>query len=535
MTTPLAFTFVCHAGPLEPQAVLLAASLRRFAPDVPAAVAVPQPERTWGEPAEHTLAAFARFGIEVAPVKVPFGRERPLTNKIGALRVPVAAERLVLLDSDILVLGPLLDHPLLNSSADVVAKPADFQTFTRELEVWERTYAACDVRVPPNRVASTVSGHRGPPFFNSGMVITSRPRELADVWEQCAHALAATEGLPFAQHRWDDQPAFAVAVHKGGFTVEYATEQLNYPAHVRTLPDGEPPLLCHYHRPRMIRIDPALRSVVADYAGRHPEIAQVLLAHPDWAPYVTGASEGRRAPGSNLLISGIPAGGARTLCDLLNRYDDTVALVDPPEVESSLTEHQQPWGVPVYLRETRVAIADGRTDFRPDSPDFLLAVENSSGALLARADAVRAVLPRTRTALCVRDPYDTIADWKRATDRPAPVNSWLPEAEQAEWNRIDDCPDPAERLALRWAWWARQVLKRPDNAVLVVHEELLTDPRATLARVLDGLDAGRAPADLPRSRPVRDRGVLDAQNRKAIADICVPLARKLGIAVHPEP
>ncbi|MGG2464366.1 hypothetical protein ACO0M4_32165 [Streptomyces sp. RGM 3693] len=532
-TTPLAFTFVCHAGPLEPQAVLLAASLRRYAPHVPAVVAVPQPERTWGAPAEHTLAAFARFGIEVAPVEVPFGRERPLTNKIGALRIPVSADHLVLLDSDILVLGPLLDHPLLRSAADVVAKPADFQTYTRDPADWERTYAACEARVPPHRVASTVSGHLGPPFFNSGMVITRRPRELADVWERCAHALAATEGLPFAPHRWDDQPAFAVAVHKGGFTVEHATEQLNYPAHVRALPEATPPLLCHYHRPRVIRIDPVLRGVVADYAARYPEVARVLWAHPEWAPFVTGTPDARRAPAPDLLISGIPDGGAHTLCDLLNRYDDGVALVDPPEVEGSLREHQQPWGVPVFLRETRTAVADGRTDFRPASPDFLLAVANSDGALLARADAVRAVLPRTRIALCVRDPYDTLADWKRADDRPTPATSWLPEAERAAWQRIDAGPDPAERLALRWAWWARQLLDRPDNTVLVTHEQLLTDPRAALASVLEGLDAGRAPADLPRSGPVRDRGALDARDRRAIADICVPLAHKLGIVVHP--
>ncbi|MFE6684870.1 hypothetical protein ACFVFQ_00180 [Streptomyces sp. NPDC057743] len=534
-TTPLAFTFVCHAGPLEPQAVLLAASLRRYAPNVPAVVAVPQPEATWGAPAEHTLAAFARFGIDVAPVEVPFGRDRPLTNKIGALRVPVAADRLALLDSDILVLGPLLDDPLLRSTADVVAKPADFQTYTRDPADWARTYAACDADVPSHRIASTVSGHHGPPFFNSGMVITRRPRELADVWEGCARALAATEGLPFAAHRWDDQPAFAVAVHKGGFTVEPATERLNYPAHVRTLPEGAPPLLCHYHRPRVIRIDPVLRGVVADCAARHPEVARVLRAHPAWAPFVTGARSERPAPVPDLLISGIPGAGAGTLAELLNGYDDAVALTDPPAVHTSLSEHQRPWGIPVFLRENRGYIADGRTDFRPASPDFLFAVANRDGAVLARADAVRAVLPHTRVALCVRDPYDTIADWKRTAERPPPPNPLLPEAERAALHRIDAAPDRAERLALRWAWWARYLLKRPTNTVLVDHEQLLTAPRAALAPVLAGLDAGRPPADPPRRAPVRDRGVLNAHDRKAIAEICVPLADQLGVVVHPEP
>jgi sulfotransferase family protein len=155
------------------------------------------------------------------------------------------------------------------------------------------------------------------------------------------------------------------------------------------------------------------------------------------------------------------------------------------------------------------------------------------------------VLERVRVVLCVRDPYDTIASWKRSfahlrdadvrrTAVSVPENEMLPERDRAELAAVAECPDVAERRARWWAWSARRVLEELDGAVLVDYDRLVRDPRSTLAEVLRGLDPGTPPRSLTASVPRAHRELLDATDRDAIGDLCVPLARELGIALPPE-
>lgn len=109
---------VGQAGPLERQAVILATSLRRNAPDFPGrlVVAEPLPQDAWagsetlmGRPARKALTA---LGAEIRPFTARhFGRSYPFGNKIEALGTLDPRRPFLFLDSDTLVTGDLARVP----------------------------------------------------------------------------------------------------------------------------------------------------------------------------------------------------------------------------------------------------------------------------------------------------------------------------------------------------------------------------------------------------------------------------------------
>jgi len=557
-------------------AALLAASLRRHAPrGAQLVAAVPQPAEVWGELAPETLTALGRLRVRIEPIAVPFGPERSHANKIGALRVTVAADRLVLVDTDMLALATFRDQRPFDAA--VAAKPADLQAWTHDVEIWRATFAAGGVRLPESRVLTTVSGEETPPYFNSGMLVVQRPAELADQWERCANALWDTD-LPSGV--WSDQPALAVALRATGTTVATLGDELNFPVHMRPLPRDQPPALAHYHRPSVVEIEPRLRACVHDLMARHPPLARLLRSRPEWNGVVAAAPPARRrrrhaSPRRDILITGISGSGTSGLCRLLRRYPDCVVVMDPPEVSAALDTQRVPWAIPAYMQRTRLAVAGceevatgvvggrppidplavrpanspgaaapDRNAARAANPDHVLAIE--SVPALARLEAVRPLIPDARIVLCARDPYGAIASWKRTLAQPGERGGdalglprhdhpLLPARDREELAAIAACSDDAERRARWWAWSARRLLEHRDGAVLVDHEELVRDPRPCLARVMPGLAPGAPPAGPGPPAAPPQRHVLDDRDREVIGGLCLPLARELGIAVRTDP
>jgi hypothetical protein len=264
-----------------------------------------------------------------------------------------------------------------------------------------------------------------------------------------------------------------------------------------------------------------------------------------------------------MLVTGISRSGTSYLCHLLHQYSDCVALIDPPGLKRALADEKLR-GLPDYVETLRTTIAAGgsvmnkvagglpvadtfdnnsHAEYRPapDSPNFLLVLKHVRSTL-ARLEAVRAVLPEARLVLCVRDPYQTIASWKRTfphlrdgdvlANRVAhPDNESLPERDRRELAAAARCDDPAERRARWWAWSARRVLENRDGAVLVDYAHLVRAPWRALREILAGLEPGTPPPQLAPSQPRAHLHLLDARDHEAINRICMPWARKLGIVV----
>src|SRR3954447_24357047 len=91
-----AFVFVCQAGGLETQALLLAASLKRHLRCAHELIAaVPGPARRWGTLAPETGTLLKQLGVRVEPIANEVDPDYPIGNKVSCMRVPAGgADRL---------------------------------------------------------------------------------------------------------------------------------------------------------------------------------------------------------------------------------------------------------------------------------------------------------------------------------------------------------------------------------------------------------------------------------------------------------
>ncbi len=284
-----AFVFVCQAGPLEQQALLLAASLRTHLRCEHELVAcIPEPRDVWGTPAPATLDALRELGGRLAPIVNPIDPRCTHANKIACLATPTEADKIVFLDTDMVLLKDFHDEPRFGAPLNV--KLADYQMFDRTDRLWRIAYAAAGVPLPTVRFSATVSGDLGLPYFNSGFLAINAGIPLADAWAACARRLNAEAAIP-KREPWSDQTALPIAVQMLNLEYDLLDESYNHPAHVRPLPRDGLPWFCHYHKPAVIRRRARLRRLVQGIAARHPSVARLLGAAAEWSE-VLKAHEG---------------------------------------------------------------------------------------------------------------------------------------------------------------------------------------------------------------------------------------------------
>jgi hypothetical protein len=284
-----AFIFVCQQGPLEVQAVLLAASLRLHLRCEHELIAcVPGPRDVWGAPSAATLDLLHEMGARIAPITNPFGPGHAHANKIACLTTPTSADKIVFLDTDMLLLKEFHDEPRFEAALNL--KPADFQMFDASDELWRCAYAAAETPMPSARLSTTVSNELGLPYFNSGFVAINSGVPLADAWIDCARRLNGEEKLP-KPDPWSDQTSLAIAIQKLRLEYDLLDERYNYPAHVRPLPNDSSPWFCHYHRPHVVGREPRLAQLVQASAARHPAMAPMLREANGWGGIIDSRGE----------------------------------------------------------------------------------------------------------------------------------------------------------------------------------------------------------------------------------------------------
>jgi hypothetical protein len=558
-----AFIFICQQGRLEAQAALLAASLRRFAKmDCELIAAIPEPEERWGRPSQATLAFLNKLGVRTVAVSNPIDPAYAIGNKVACLAVPTGADKMILLDSDMMLMRDWGDEERFAIGFN--ARPASVVSFSGDDGHWAAIYAACGTAPLRGKVLTTYSGELIHPYFNSAFVAVPGRVGFGQAWIECCRKIEGMSEVPNKRPHLD-QIALSPAAAKVGLEYDCLDERYNHPINFKPLIQGRGcklPFFCHYHDAMTLAREPAAVALVRELMREDADLHHILKTDPEWDAVTAESGKELSVTGLDLIITGIPRSGTSFLCNLLHGYDNCVVLNEPPEIVPALSGNIRPWPLAALYRNTRRDVVlgkpirnklrDGRVieDTSVDNEhsmytprvrggDFVLGTK-ATIPFLSRLGVLRQVMPQARVVACVRNPYDTIASWKTSfphlrdgdvNGRPIgnPSDPWLSGIQRAELERIAGIADLPIRRAMWWRYLAELILEWEDWVVLVRYEELVAEPGKVVERILHGGNPGEMTEPMEARGARSKAGALDEADMRAIRAICSDAAVRLGV------
>jgi hypothetical protein len=266
-------SFVCQKGRLEPQAVLLAASLRlHFAAGVKLLAAHPHAQGRLGS---RTLAALDSLGVEIVPIDNPLDESYLIGHQLAALRLLDGPGIGLFLDSDILVMRkPEAAEALSNALATV---PASRQHCS--LSMWRHIYESFDLRLPEKAPPTLVTREVVAPYYNSGAIVI--PGDLAvrfaTKWIECSKQIdsdAMVQGRPKRPYLVQTPLPIAAALLDQSVTV--LGPQWNFPSWAWRIPDGSCPIFFHYQNIARLSWQPITLAAARAAASTSPTVEAAL-------------------------------------------------------------------------------------------------------------------------------------------------------------------------------------------------------------------------------------------------------------------
>lgn len=228
LTEDVAFAITADAGELEYQAELLVRSISRNCPAADIVVFIP--ERSKDDIRDNPLELFESAG-EVVYGQIPIP-DYPISALIQSF---IEAEKLtntkyiVALDTDTLLLQPMC----IDDKATVWLRTADvgaqYWGSADARNDWKQLYEWFGLELPrrDEYVTASVDGRSIPPYWNSGVVITT-DQSLPSRWLNYTKTLFYEDELPVSQDEFFiDQLALALAVREN--VVVTLSEKENFP------------------------------------------------------------------------------------------------------------------------------------------------------------------------------------------------------------------------------------------------------------------------------------------------------------------
>ncbi|MBL39620.1 MAG: hypothetical protein CMP07_14565 [Xanthomonadales bacterium] len=575
MSDSIHIGFVCQAGRLEAQSCLLAASIIAQLGSrvrMTAALAGADSDRTG--PAGRTLDFLEALGTQIHPVENPISPDYPIGNKLACLRVlENTAEVSLFMDTDMIVTGDFLCR--LDSDFEFMAKPADAATASLDHNAWRQLFSSHGVPIPRSRYLSTHTAELGFPYFNAGFIGLSGEKTLADCWILHAKRLAEQRG----RHDYHlDQISLTLAVYDQGLVVRPVSELLNFPAHLRPVPENDSTAVVHYHQADRISGSHRVRNLLSRLVNDYPMLGPILADDPEWGwttsvgqqrKYFGSAFRKGRNAGSNFIITGIPRSGTSLLSSCIDGMGDTIVINEPAEIFGAL-EHPGGFGLAAYHQQLRgrilsgqavpnkvdaagrlvedTLVSDARSElrYRRESEDFPLGTKNTL-AYTARLEQIAETMPSSPILFCIRNPISTIASWTRSFEhlRTAVTGKarigtsndpYLAGLERQQLERIEAEDDVEIRRALWWNFLAGRALKNINRITVVRYEDFAADPAACLRSVGTSLGASKKAIDrqVARMKPLtavdRAQELSDFQ-LESIRGICATTAARFGYDV----
>jgi hypothetical protein len=244
-------SFVCQSGRLEPQAILLAASLRRHCPSSLKLLAA-YPHRH-GELAQSTLKSLKRLEVEIVPIINPLDDAYLIGHKLAAMRLLEGPGLGMFLDSDILAMRKPEEL-----TGTLAAVPASFHRCP--LSTWQYIYERFGLSFPQCAPPTLVSRATMVPYYNSGVIALpgEMAKRFADIWTECALRIDSDPKIPkIAKRPFLDQTSFPVAVVMSGLLVETLGPQWNFPSLYWRIGNRSRPIFFHYQDLKRLKREPA--------------------------------------------------------------------------------------------------------------------------------------------------------------------------------------------------------------------------------------------------------------------------------------
>ena len=560
MTSDTCIVFICQSGELELKALLLAASLRKHLKqkNVELIAAIPEPD-LWGDISPRTRQLLAKLKVTEQIIRSPFKQEYPIGNKIAAMGVDTNASCTLFLDSDILCIDSF-DITALQTEG-MKAKPADLATFCESDTAWESVYGMFKLNVPDFKVLSTVSRLPMLPYFNAGVVCVKNGAKFASSWLSIAKKVDDNEQIT-NKRPWLDQITLPVSAVSLDYPFELTSEAFNYPAHLKSLPDNNDVVLCHYHSPDVIFEEGRLSQLVGELCDQHCELKSAIEANANWASILrryekqimlkkpsrlaliklarANSSKYKVGARNDFIVTGLPRSGTSMLCNLLHQSPNTVVINEPQEVFPALAEDGSCAALDLYYRKLRANIISGipvknkvdenglvvedttaldrHSDYQPviTTPDFVLGTKNPL-AYLTRLRTLCDARPDLPKIVMIRHPVDVLNSWERSFPHLKAIDlSVIPFALQS-----DSLLDPFQkrqlsliaqehhlptRRALYFNYLATLIHRDKDRITVIRYEDLVMNPKKVLASITHAIGAKPVAAAAlravkPRSKP----------------------------------
>lgn len=268
------FVFVCQGGPIEPQALLLAASLTHFIRcDAEIVACIPEyPEVK--APTDEAIAFLHLLGVRIETITNPVDSSYLIANKMACLKIDTDAELLIFLDSDMLCVQEFHGSSLLEGS-EFSARLTDFSDLS--MNEWKAIYAYCKWGTPTLNYKSMVSREAIPLSLNSGFLAVKNAGKFQRTWVNWAIKL--NDRLRFPKTRpFLDQIALSFTVMELGLDIQLLDQTYNYSSAIYPIDHHQLPYFVHYYESIHLLGDTFLSDIAHSLMEKHSELRSLLKA-----------------------------------------------------------------------------------------------------------------------------------------------------------------------------------------------------------------------------------------------------------------
>ncbi|WP_111976373.1 hypothetical protein [Algibacillus agarilyticus] len=272
----LAFVFVCQGGELAPQASLLAASLDYFLRiDAEVIAAVPNYPEVF-PPSKQVIQFLKKLNVRIEYIDNHIDRRYLIANKLSCFNIQTEAEQLIFLDSDIMCMREFREETKI-TNADFAARLTDLSDLT-QLE-WQKIYQYCHSDLPHFSFKSSISNEDMPLCFNSGIIVTTKAKQLYAKWVAYAKHLNKPSLFPKCRP-FLDQISLPFAVSSLGLSCHLLNQDFHWSLPLLPINSHKLPQFVHYHEPIHLLGDDASTGIARLLIKTYPELKSIISCDP---------------------------------------------------------------------------------------------------------------------------------------------------------------------------------------------------------------------------------------------------------------